>query len=117
MAKSNRQFEPTNDYKPGELAKLFDVARSTICNWAQDGKLKHYTTPGGDRRFPRTDVVAFMKSAGIPLSLLDNLDMRRKPKRGSIKLIMGDLDALGIFLAGDLMKIEKVLNKHMRKQA
>ena len=40
-----------NVYKPGELAKKFNVSRETIRLWAEEGKIKVTKTDGGHRRY------------------------------------------------------------------
>ena len=46
---------------PGEVAKLFGVSVTTVANWADEGLLPHFKTPGGQRRFRREDVERFIK--------------------------------------------------------
>lgn len=50
-----------------EAAKLLQVTPTTIRNWCNDGILKTHTTPGGHRRFDKTDLVNFAKTRGIPI--------------------------------------------------
>lgn len=47
----------------GDVAKLFNVHPSTVIEWANDGKLASFRTPGGQRRFRREDVEAFLAPA------------------------------------------------------
>lgn len=44
----------------GEVATLFNVSVETVARWADDGKLPHFKTPGGQRRYRRADVEAFL---------------------------------------------------------
>lgn len=58
----------------GQVAKLCGVSVSLVRLWAVKGSLRHVRLPGGcrgDRRFARSDVVAFMRGCGfrIPRSL------------------------------------------------
>lgn len=46
----------TNILNSGEVAALFSVSISTVQRWADDGKLAHFTTPGGHLRFRREDI-------------------------------------------------------------
>ncbi len=39
---------------------LFNVAPDTVAGWADKGKLPSFRTPGGQRRFRREDVEAFL---------------------------------------------------------
>lgn len=41
---------------PAEVAKVFAVDPQTITRWADGGKLPHFRTLGGHRRFRRVDV-------------------------------------------------------------
>ena len=43
---------------PAEVADLFRVTPDAVRQWAQDGKLPYFVTPGGHRRFRRSDVDA-----------------------------------------------------------
>ena len=45
---------------PGEVARLFRVGTVTVAAWADDGRLRCFRTPGGQRRFRRQDVEAFL---------------------------------------------------------
>lgn len=48
---------------PGEVAALFSVTVQTVGEWAESGKLPHFKTPGGQRRFRREDVAALLPPA------------------------------------------------------
>lgn len=43
-----------------EVAELFKVHPVTVSKWAERNLLPYFTTPGGVRRFYRSDVEAFM---------------------------------------------------------
>jgi excisionase family DNA binding protein len=45
---------------PGEVAALFRVDPKTVARWAQQGRLKSFRTPGGHRRFKRSDIMALL---------------------------------------------------------
>lgn len=45
---------------PAEVAELFRVTPDAVRQWADDGKLASFRTPGGQRRFHRADVDAFI---------------------------------------------------------
>jgi excisionase family DNA binding protein len=47
---------------PGQVAKLFGVSVTTVANWADEGLIPHFKTPGGQRRFRRSDVEAFLET-------------------------------------------------------
>lgn len=41
---------------PSQVADLFNVSVATVAMWADKGLLPHFRTPGGQRRFHRTEV-------------------------------------------------------------
>lgn len=45
----------------GAVAKIFGVTPETVTNWADEGKLPSFRTPGGHYRFRRADVDAFLR--------------------------------------------------------
>lgn len=45
---------------PGEVAKLFKVDPKTVTRWAHSGKIPSITTPGGHRRFRKSEVKRFL---------------------------------------------------------
>jgi len=67
---------PTNPdlLTPGEVARLFKVSPSTVVNWADLGKLPSFKTIGGQRRFFRSDVDAFLVAQGLPASGLTDAE-------------------------------------------
>lgn len=50
----------------GQVAELFGVVPETVAVWADEGKLPHFKTPGGQRRFRRVDVEAFLSALPDP---------------------------------------------------
>ena len=59
------------EFSVGQMAKILNVARTTVINWINDGKLKAFQLPGGNNRVTRENLVKFMNEYGIPLSLLE----------------------------------------------
>lgn len=49
---------------PNEVAELLMVAPVTVRSWAQKGLLRAHTTPGGHRRFLKTEVERFALETG-----------------------------------------------------
>jgi len=49
-----------------ETAKLLNVCPTTVRRYTNRGLLAHYRTPGNQRRFRLSDVLAFMERQGIP---------------------------------------------------
>lgn len=47
----------------GEAAALLGVSPETVRNWTNAGKLAAVVTPGGHRRYRRSDVLAAFKPA------------------------------------------------------
>lgn len=47
---------------PAEVADFFRVSPDTVARWADEGRLPCFRTPGGQRRYRRTDVEAFAPS-------------------------------------------------------
>jgi excisionase family DNA binding protein len=47
-----------------EVAAAMGVSPQTVVNWANEGGLRCTRTPGGHRRFLRTDVAAFARDTG-----------------------------------------------------
>jgi excisionase family DNA binding protein len=45
---------------PSEVASRFRVSVATVRVWADEGRLASFRTPGGQRRFRREDVEAFL---------------------------------------------------------
>ncbi len=46
-----------HDYlSSGEVARIFGVNVGTVTRWSDEGKLPHFKTLGGKRRFSRDDV-------------------------------------------------------------
>ena len=50
-----------------QAATLCGVHHTTIINWAKEGKLIAYKTPGGHRRIKREDLIKFVERYNIPI--------------------------------------------------
>lgn len=50
---------------PAEVAAIFRVTPDAVRQWADDGKLVSFRTPGGQRRFLRSDVESFLASVSL----------------------------------------------------
>lgn len=46
---------------PGEVAKLFKVNPKTVTRWAKTGKIQSIRTPGGHKRFRKSEVAKFFE--------------------------------------------------------
>ena len=56
MPDSNPASAPTDWLALGTAASLLGVSTDTLRRWADAGRLRSFTTPGGHRRFARPDV-------------------------------------------------------------
>src|SRR3954468_10738146 len=65
----------------GQAAKYLGVAQSTIRKWSDLGRVPAFYTPGGHRRYRRTDLDAFLQRSGPG-----------KPARGPMVLVVDDDD-------------------------
>jgi len=54
-------------YAAPDVARFCDVDLKTVHAWAKKGSLLHERSAGGQLRFRRTDVVAFLRAHGFPL--------------------------------------------------
>jgi excisionase family DNA binding protein len=50
-----------------ELARFCEVDAKTIHNWADEGEIESFRTPGRHLRFTRAAVIKFLKTQGYPL--------------------------------------------------
>ena len=65
------------EYTIGEIARIINVARSTVINWIKKGKMDAFQLPGGNNRVTRDNLILFMEQYGIPLDFLDNSTKKR----------------------------------------
>jgi excisionase family DNA binding protein len=76
----------------GQAARFLGVAQSTIRTWADLGRLPAFTTPGGHRRFRRSELERLVARAGAgalrprPLALLVGGEAER---RGLVRAAFG----------------------------
>lgn len=54
---------PNNILTTQQVADLFAVHPTTVVQWANNGRLPHFRTPGGHRRFAEADVIALRDGA------------------------------------------------------
>jgi excisionase family DNA binding protein len=74
----------------GQAAKYLGVAQSTIRKWSDSGRLPAFYTPGGHRRFRRSDLDQFLGSS------------RGAGRTRPLVLIVDDDDGLREFLRSNL---------------
>jgi excisionase family DNA binding protein len=51
---------------PAEVARLFRVDPKTVVRWAVAGKVRSITTPGGHRRFRKSEVRSLLEFPEAP---------------------------------------------------
>ncbi len=61
---------------PGQVADLFMVSAAAVRLWAEKGELKALTTPGGHRRFLRSDLEEFARLRNLTLNGLKDTKLR-----------------------------------------
>jgi len=64
----------------GQAARFLGVAQSTIRKWSDNGRVPAFYTPGGHRRYRRSDLDAFLERSGPG----------GKPKTGPLVLLIDD---------------------------
>src|SRR3954470_5339432 len=67
----------------GQAAKYLGMAQSTIRKWSDSGRLPAFYTPGGHRRYRRSDLDQFLERGGASAP-------RRSEGRGLILIVHGD---------------------------
>ena len=77
-----------------EAADSLNIARTSLINWVERGELSPATTPGGHRRFRRSDLIAFAEKRGFDLNL--DADSGAKvdasPERAKVLIVDDDED-------------------------
>ncbi len=66
----------------GQAARFLGVAQSTIRKWSDQGRVRAFYTPGGHRRYRRSDLESFLDSSGPG----------GRPKSGPLVLLVDDDD-------------------------
>jgi len=56
---------------PREVAEIFGVRTTTIARWFREGRLSPLRTPGGHRRYTRSEVRDLLEREAPPPSALD----------------------------------------------
>jgi excisionase family DNA binding protein len=84
--------EPTEWLTLGQAAKYLGVAQSTIRKWSDLGRVPAFYTPGGHRRYRRSDLDSFLEHSG-PGGV---------PQGGPVILIVDDDDRLREYVKANL---------------
>lgn len=61
------EFDTKLYLTPSQVANLFMVTAAAVRLWAKKGELKALMTPGGHRRFLKTDMLEFARSRNLQL--------------------------------------------------
>lgn len=51
---------------PGEASQLFGVTTKTLARWAASGRIRSIKTPGGHRRYIKSDLESLMSDDSTP---------------------------------------------------
>jgi excisionase family DNA binding protein len=46
---------------PSQVAKMLNVNPRTVSRWAREGRIQHVRTPGGQHRFWRAEIDAYLE--------------------------------------------------------
>ena len=60
------RFEDSDLLTPAEVALIFRVDPKTVTRWARAGRLSYKRTPGGHRRYLRSEVENMLSSEKLP---------------------------------------------------
>ena len=86
QTKQNRVTEKSQWLSLRDACRLLDVSNTTLRQWADNGYLRVYRTPGGHRRFLRDDVESFTNAPerAQPQGRVDSVEgsALRKIRRG-----------------------------------
>lgn len=68
-----------------DLSKMFQVSKSTIKRWTEEGKLHCFRTPGGHRKFNQSSIQEFIvryhyEIAGTQVPFSTNMQLFPAPK-------------------------------------
>ena len=76
LTERNEQTPPPEFMTPAEVAGILRATPKTIARWAREGKLNSIRTPGGVRRYPRSEVQALLATiyGSTPVSCDDLRD-------------------------------------------
>ena len=62
---TRQPMEPADELlTPAQVAQLFGVGPKTVTRWADSGRLRFIRTPGGHRRFRRSEITALLTDRG-----------------------------------------------------
>src|SRR3981081_4472774 len=98
----------------GQAAKYLGVAQSTIRKWSDVGRVPAFYTPGGHRRYRRSDLDTFLERSGPggkgregPVVLVVDDPAVRELVRGNL-----ELEGYAVHEAGSAEEGLKLLDEH-----
>lgn len=87
-----------------QIADICDVRPTTVIKWANQQRIKAYTTPGGHRRIKESDLLEFLRKYNIPIP--EDLVSGGRKKI----LIVEDEPDVGQLLVRTFQKSSKILD-------
>src|SRR5881394_2171972 len=84
-----------------QIADICNVRPTTVIKWANQARIKAYTTPGGHRRIRESDLMEFLRKYNIPIP--DDLASGNRYKI----LIVEDESAVAQLLVRAFQKVAK----------
>jgi excisionase family DNA binding protein len=79
MSRNSQQSTPREWLSVHEACELLGVVPATLRRWSGAGRVSSFTTPGGHRRFSRTEILSLLptqQSEGMCKSVGDFLEFR-----------------------------------------
>lgn len=70
------------------VADLCGVELKTVHNWASEGRIRHFRTPGRHLRFQASDVVAFLDDCGYQVPTTESPRSVVAVARGSVRVAL-----------------------------
>src|SRR5687767_11331221 len=95
-------------YTTFQMADICNVRPTTIIKWANQNRIKAYTTPGGHRRIRHSDLLEFLKKYNFPIPN-DLSDTRQRV------LIVEDETDIGNLIRRSLQRASKDLEVQWTK--
>jgi len=97
MPNPRRSQQSGSDEQPdwltlGQAAKFLGVAQSTLRKWCDAGRVPAFTTPGGHRRFRRSDLDEFVEKS----------QLGSRSRRGPVVLVIDDEPGIAAYVRASL---------------
>ena len=95
-------------YTTFQVADICNVRPTTVIKWANQNRIKVYTTPGKHRRICETDLLSFLKQYSFPIPA----DLEERKRR---VLVVEDEADIGLLLTRSLQRADKGMEVHWAK--